>query len=139
MMDLKPDSLAKQSLQQAGYIGHNIRQLQYLRTQCLLTREGKQLACQAGRAILLVLYLLNIVIIAIARLMPQQHDVAIYDNRGQNVIEIMRDTTGQAPDGFKFLGIEELLAQDGALQFGALALAEVIDGKGKAAVRGSGQ
>ena len=43
--------------------------------------------------------------------MPQQHEVAISDNRGQDVVEIMRNTARQLPDRFHLRLLGELPLQ----------------------------
>jgi hypothetical protein len=45
--------------------GHDVGQLQNLRTKRLLPRKGEQLAGQAGRAVGIGLDLLNVVVIAV--------------------------------------------------------------------------
>ncbi len=68
--------LAEQPVQQVRDLGDHVGQLQDLRAQRLLAREGEQLAGQAGGAVRVGADLLDVVIIAVARRVAHQHQVA---------------------------------------------------------------
>ena len=57
--------------------------------------ESEQLPGQSRRPVAVVLDLLDIIIIAVARRMAQQHQVAMANDRGQDIVEIMRHPAGQ--------------------------------------------
>ena len=53
---------------------------------------------QAGRTVGVGTDLLDIVVIAVTRRVAQQHEVAIADDRGEDIVEIMRHPTCQLAD-----------------------------------------
>ena len=98
MLDRQLHRLAEQPLQQVRDFGDDVGQLQHLRPQRLLAREGEQLAGQAGGAVGILADLLDVVIIAVARRVAHQHQVAMADDRGQDIVEIVRDAAGELAD-----------------------------------------
>ena len=98
VLDDQLDRLAEQALQQVRHLRDDVGKLQHLRAQRLLAREGEQLAGQAGGAVRVRLDLLDVVIVAVARRVPHQHQVAMADDRGQDVVEIVRDAAGELAD-----------------------------------------
>ena len=96
---------------------HDVGQLQHLRAQRLLAREGEQLAGQAGGAVRIRLDLLDVVIVAVARRVAHQHQVAMADDRGQDVVEIVRDAAGELADRLHLGRLRDL-----ALELGLLAI-----------------
>ena len=98
MLDDQLDRLAEQALQQVRHFGHHVGQLEHLRPECLLAREGEQLPRQAGGAVRVRLDLLDVVIVAVAGRVPHQHQVAVPDDRGQDVVEIVGDAAGELAD-----------------------------------------
>ena len=99
MPDHQLDRFSQQALQQVRDFGDHVRQLQHLRSERLLAREGEQLAGQACRAVGVGADLLDVVIIAVAGRVTHQHQITMTDNSGQYVVEIMGDTAGQLADG----------------------------------------
>ena len=95
MLHMIFDLLSDQSLYKRPDFTNNIRQLDYLRSQCLLTRKCQQLAGQCRSPVRIILDLLNIVIIAVSRRMAQKHEIACTDDRCQDIIKVMRDTACQ--------------------------------------------
>ena len=91
-----------------GYLGDYIGQLQHLRAQRLLPRKSEQLPCQAGCTVRVVLDLLDIIIIAVTGRMAQQHQIAISEDRGQDIVEIMRHAAGKLTDRLHFGGLGDL-------------------------------
>ena len=63
-----------------------------------VAREGEQLAGEARRAVA-VDDLLNVVIVDVAGRMAHQHEVAMADDGGQDIVEIMRDAARELADG----------------------------------------
>ena len=92
------DGLAEQSLQQVGHLRHDVRKLEDLRAQGLLPREGKKLSSEARGAVGIRLDLLDVVIVAVSRRMAHQHEVAMADDRGQDIVEIVSDPAGELSD-----------------------------------------
>ena len=121
MLDDQLDGLAEQALQQVRHLRHDIRKLKHLRPQRLLAREGEQLASQAGGAVRVRLDLLDVVIIDVARRVPHQHQVAMADHRGQDVVEIVRDSAGKLADDLHLRRLRDLPLE---LRFLAIVLEE---------------
>ena len=117
MLDDELDRLAEQPLQQVRHFRDDVGKLEHLRPQRLLAREGEQLAGQAGGAVRVRLDLLDVVIIAVAGRMPHQHQVAVADDRGQDVVEIVRDAAGELADDLHLGRLRDL-----ALELGLLAI-----------------
>ena len=109
--------LAEQALEQMRHFADHVGQLQHLRAQRLLARESEQLAGQASGAVGVGFDLLDIVIIAVAGRVAHHHQVAMADDRGQDIVEIMRHAAGQLADRLHFGRLRNL-----ALQFGFLAI-----------------
>ena len=82
-----------------------------LRFQRLLAREGQQVADQIGRAVGILADLIEIGIVGVTLVVAQHQQVAMAADRGQQVVEIMRDTTGQLADGLHLLALHELRFQ----------------------------
>jgi hypothetical protein len=108
MLDLELHRLAEQALQQGGDLGDDVGQLENLRPEGLLAREGKQLPGQSGRPVRVRADLLDVVIIAVARRVPHQHQVAMADDRGEDVVEIVSDSAGQLADGLHLRRLRDL-------------------------------
>ena len=117
VLDDQIDSLAEQPLQQMRYLRHHVGKLEHLRAQGLLPREGKKLSRQPGSAVRVRLDLLDVVIVAVARRMPHQHEVAMADDCGQDVVEIVRDPAGELADDLHLGRLRDL-----ALELGFLAI-----------------
>ena len=100
-----------------GHLRHNVGKLEHLRAQRLLPREGKKLSSQARGAVRIRLDLLDIVIVAVARRVPHQHQVAVADDRGQDVVEVVRDAAGELADRLHLGRLRDL-----ALELGFLAI-----------------
>ena len=80
-------------------------------TQSLLTRKRQQLPHQICRAVGVLLDLHNIAKRRITRLMPQQEQITKSDNRGQQVIKVMRNPARQLPHSLHLLRLHELRLQ----------------------------
>ena len=117
VLDDQLDGLAEQPLQQMGHLRHNVGKLEHLRAQGLLAREGKKLPSQAGSAVRVRLDLLDVVIVAVARRVAHQHQVAMADDRGQDVVEVVRDAAGELPDHLHLGRLRDL-----PLELGFLAI-----------------
>ena len=117
MFHVQFNVVVEQAFQQVGYIGDHVGQLQHLGPQRLLAGKGQQLPGQARGPIAVVLDLLDIVIVAVARSMAEQHQVAMADDRRQDIVEVMGHTAGQLSDGLHLCRLGDL-----ALQFRFLAI-----------------
>ena len=120
-----------------GNLRHDVGKLEHLRAQRLLPREGKKLSSKASSAVRIRLDLLDIVIVAVARRMPHQHQIAVPDDRGQDIVEVMRDAAGKLADDLHFRGLGDL-----PLELGFLAIVleqQQHRGVAEAAQAGDGQ
>ena len=100
-----------------GHLRHHVGKLEHLRAQGLLAREGEQLPGQARGAVRIRLDLLDVVIVAVARRVAHQHQVAMADDRGQDVVEIVGDAAGELADDLHLGRLRDL-----ALELGFLAI-----------------
>ena len=117
MLERQLDRLAEQALEQMRHFADHVGQLQHLRAKRLLARESEQLPGQAGGAVGVRLDLLDVVIVAVARRMAHQHQVAMADDRGQDIVEIVRDAAGELADRLHLGRLRDL-----ALELGFLAI-----------------
>src|SRR3546814_8628183 len=83
MLHAEIDAGADQAAQQVRKLGERVRQVQYPRLQCLLTRESEELADQIGGTVRILLDLHDIGERSVARLMPQQQEIAEADHRSE--------------------------------------------------------
>ena len=125
VLDHQLDRLAEQPLQQMGHLRHDVGKLEHLRAQGLLTREGKKLASKSSSTVRIRLDLLDVVIVAVARRMPHQHQVAVADDRGEDVVEVVRDAAGQLTDDLHLGRLRDLPLE---LRFFAIVLEQKQDG-----------
>ena len=83
------DLLAHEPLQKLAHFTDHVGQLQNYGAQRLLAAEGEQLPGEAGRPVRIGLDLLDVIVIAVARRMTQQHEIAVTDNGRQHIVEIV--------------------------------------------------
>ena len=137
VLDDQLDRLAEQPLQQMRHLRHHVGKLEHLRAQGLLAREGEQLPSKAGSAVRVRLDLLDVVIVAVARRVAHQHQVAVADDRGQDVVEVVRDAAGELADHLHLGRLRDLPLE---LRFLAIVLEqEQHRGVAEAAQAGDGQ
>ena len=111
MLDVIGNLFAQQPLDQRADLAHHVGQLDNFGPQRLLAREGEQLARQRCGAVGIGADLLDVVIIAVARDVAQQHEVAGADDRGEHIVEIMRDAAGKLADCLHLGSLRDLTAQ----------------------------
>ena len=87
------------------------RQLQRLRPQRLAAREREQLPHQARRAIGVLLDLHDVLEGRIGRPVVGEQQIGIADDRGQHVVEVVRDAAGELADRLHLLALREILLQ----------------------------
>ena len=105
--DLLADEAAHQHLE----VRQHVADLQDLRTQRLAAREGEQLADEARRAVGVLLDLHDVLEGRIGRPVIGEQQVRIADDRGQHVVEVMRDAAGELADRLHLLRLREILLQ----------------------------
>ena len=107
--------LAQQPAQHFLELAHEGVQVYHARLQHLLAAEGEQLAGEPGGAIR---RLVNLVRILAPRVLGSQileQQVGVPRDRGEDVVEVVRDTPRQSPHGFHLLRLAQLLLQQDAL------------------------
>src|SRR3984893_17218728 len=82
-----------------------------MRPQRLAARKGQQLPHERGRAVGVLLNLINVPERWIGRPVVAEKQAAIADDRGQDIIEIMRHSAGKLSDRLHFLGLCEVALQ----------------------------
>ena len=102
------DLLADQPLEHLRDVGDDVGQLEHLGPQRLLAREGEELTGQRRGARRVRADLLDVVVIGIARRVAQQHQIAGAEDRGQHVVEIVRDAAGELPHRLHLRGLRDL-------------------------------
>ncbi len=102
------DILAEQPAEQDRQLGQHVAELQHLRPQGLLAREGKQLAHQARRPVRVLLDVHNVLKGGVGRTMVHQQEVGEADDRRQHIVEVMRDAAGELADGLHLLPLRDL-------------------------------
>ena len=105
------DLAAHQPLEQLAHLADHVGHLQHHRAQRLLAAEGEQLASERGGAVGIGLDLLDVVVIAVARRVAQQHKVAIADDRSEHIVEIMRHAACQLTHRLHLGGLRDLAPQ----------------------------
>ena len=111
MHDVELDRLADQPAQQHLQFRQHVVELQRLRAQRLAAREGEQLAHEARRAIGVLLDLHDVLEGRIGRPVIGEQQIGIADDRGQHVVEVMRDAAGELADRLHLLALREILLQ----------------------------
>ncbi len=112
--DVELDLLADQAAQQHLQFRQHVAELQRLRPQRLPAREGEQLPHQTRRAIGVLLDLHDVLEGRVGRPVVGEQQVGIADDRGQHVVEVVRDAAGELADRLHLLALGEILLQ-GAL------------------------
>ena len=109
--DLELDPLADQPPQHHLQFRQHVGELQHLRAQRLAPREREQLTHQTRRAIGVLADLHDVLERGIGRPVVDQQQIRIADDRGQNVVEVMRDAAGELADRLHLLALREILLQ----------------------------
>ena len=102
------DILAEQPAKQDGELGEHVAERQHLRPQGLLAREGKQLAHEPRGAVGVLLDIHDVLEGGIGRAVVHQEEVGEADDRGQHIVEVMRDAAGELADRLHLLPLGDL-------------------------------
>ena len=105
------DVLAEQPLQQDRQVGQRVAEREHLRPQRLPAREGQQLPHQAGGAVGVLLDVHDVLEGRVARPVVGEQQVGEADDRGQHVVEVVRDAAGELADRLHLLALRELLLE----------------------------
>ena len=103
--------LANHAAQHLAQFVYNLIQIEDLWLQNLFATERQQLSRQRGRPVRRLADLLRAPAQRIFRPHPPEHQLAVAEDGGQDVVEIVRDAPGQTTDGLDLLGLPQLLLQ----------------------------
>ena len=120
-LDIFPD----QALQHGLVLGHQAAQIHRSGLDDLFAAESQQLAGEIGGALSRLANLLDPLPQWIAGLVLAEQQIAVAVDYRQQVIEVMGDAAGQAPDALQLLRLPELLFQLDLFRFGALLFRDV--------------
>ncbi len=109
--DFELDLLADQPAQHHLQFRQHVGELQHLRAQRLPAREREQLPHQPRRAIGVLADLHDVLERRVGRPVVDQQKVGIADDRGQHVVEVVRDAAGELADRLHLLALREILLQ----------------------------
>ena len=84
---------------------------EHLRPQRLPPREGQKLADQAGGPVGVLLDVHDVLEGRVARPVVGEQEVGEADDRGQHVVEVVRDAAGELADRLHLLALRELLLE----------------------------
>ena len=116
---LERDLLADQPAQQHVEIAEDLADVEHLRAQSLLAREGKELAHQARRPVGVLLDLDDVLERRVGRLVGVEQKIARHHDGGEHIVEVMRDAAGELADELHLLLLGDLglqLALRGGLE-----------------------
>ena len=111
MAQLEIDFFADEPAHQHLQIGQNIAQLQNLRPQGLAARKGQELPHQRGRAVGVLLDLIDVLKRRVGRPVIGEQQIGIADDRGQDIVEIMCHAAGKLSDRLHLLRLREIVLQ----------------------------
>ena len=131
MDDVERDRLADEPAQQHLQFRQHVVELERLRPQRLPAREGEQLPDETRRPVGVLLDLHDVLEGRVGRPVVGEQEVGIADDRGQHVVEVVRDAAGELADRLHLLALGEVLLQ-GAL----LGRVEREDDRARALVAG---
>ena len=96
------------------HVGHDHVQVEQRRLDDLLAAEGQQLAREPRGARARLLNLRDVRLARIVRIEIGQQQLAVPQNHGQQIVEVVRHAAGQPSDGFHLLRLLILLLQRAA-------------------------
>ena len=109
--DFELDLLADQPAQHHLQFRQHVGELQHLRPQRLPARERQQLPHQARRPVGVLPDLHDVLERRVGRPVVDEQQVGIADDRGQHVVEVVRDAAGELADRLHLLPLREILLQ----------------------------
>ena len=109
--DVERDVLADQPAQQHVEIGQRLAEVEHLRPQRLLAREGQQMPHQARGAVGVLLDLHDVLERRIGRPVRVQQEVGRHHDGAEHVVEVVRDAAGELADRLHLLRLGELVLE----------------------------
>src|SRR5690348_9236543 len=110
-LHFKVDAFANDSNQKRLQVLKNGVQVQDLRLKNLLTAEGEQLASHRGGFFAGHFDFLDALGCGFVQRCGAQEQLAVAEDYAEKIVEIVRNTAGQAANGFHFLSLDELLLE----------------------------
>ena len=105
------DVLADEPVQQTLGVPDDLVEVQYLWLQDLPAAEGEKLSRERCRTLAGAAHVLDIGARGMARLEFLEHEVAVAEDRRQQVVEVVRDAAGQAADRLHFARLHQLVLE----------------------------
>jgi hypothetical protein len=124
-VDAQRVPLADEAAQKPRRRAHDLVRIDRARLQELLAAECEQLSRQRAGLGRRAPDLLGVAVELVARLEPLQHQLAVAGDRGEDVVEVVRDAAGEASERVELLRVPELGLEPRAILLGALALGDV--------------
>ena len=126
-LDLELDVLADQALEHLAHVGHDVVERELLRLEHLPPAEGEKLARKRGRAVAGLRDLREVPAYRMVGLELHQADLGEAEDAAEEVVEVVRDATGEQPDRLHLLGLLELLLAPTKRRFGLETIRHVAD------------
>ena len=105
------DLLADQPPQQHGEVGQHLAEIEHLRAQRLLAREGEQMPHQARGPVGVLLDLHDVGERRIGRLVGVEQEVGRHHDGGEHIVEIVGDAAGELADELHLLLLGDLVLE----------------------------
>ena len=137
-IDVQRDVFADHALKQPGDVGDVRAEVERDGGQHLFAAEGEQLPRELGSAVAGLLDVLEFFTHRVPVGQVHQGDVGGAIDDGEQVVEVVRDAAGQAPDHFHLLRLRELFAQAPLLRQVPRDADVVGDGASRVSHRGDG-
>ena len=102
-------------------------QAQAARLHHLLAAEGQQLPGQRGGAVGRALDFLDVLAAAIVHRQSIQQKIRIAEDRGEDVVEVVRDAAGKTADRLHLLRLAQLRLAQAERGFGGALTGEIAD------------
>ena len=121
------DVFADQALQERLSSRHHLIEIEHLRLQDLLAAEGQQLLREQRGAFAGPPHLLDVATRRVGGLEIVEHEVAVAEDGGQQVVEVVRHPAGQAAHRLHFARLLQLLFEGATRLLHLRAHLQVVD------------
>jgi hypothetical protein len=108
---LEVDVLAEQPPQHPAHLREHGAEVDRPRREELLAREGEELLAEQGGAVRGGEDLLEVASQRVGAVDPEQPQLGVARDRGEDVVEVVCDAAGQPPDGLQFLGLQKAVLE----------------------------
>ena len=124
--EVEHDVGADQAAEHAVGLANDIVEREHLRLEHLAPAEGEQLPGEPRGALPRLPDLLDVASDRVALPHLLQQEVAVAEDGGEQVVEVVGDPAGELADGLHLLGLAELLLAPAERRFGGVLLAHVL-------------